>query len=237
LVTCWINQPESQAERGLGKEAERDRQPGYYVDAADAEAPGRWWGPGLRELGLEAGQRVEKPAYMAVYQQIHPQTGARIGRPPGSYAQFRDNLAAKLAAEPHATAARRQELAAEAHKETRTAYPYTDVTVSFSKDISLLGAGIRANLHKAAAAGDAAAEVYWRAQLERFQECLQEGNRAALDYIQEHAGVTRTGHHGTRVDGKEPGRFEPAGLVGSSWLQGTSRAGAPVRLAAWDSNA
>jgi AAA domain/TrwC relaxase len=39
--------------------------------------------------------------------------------------------------------------------------------------------------------------------------------------------VTRTGYHGTRVDGAEPGRFEPAGLVVTSWLQGTSRDGDP----------
>ena len=40
-------------------------------------------------------------------------------------------------------------------------------------------------------------------------------------------GVTRTGYHGVRVDGQEPGRFEQAALVVSSWLQGTSRDGDP----------
>ena len=39
--------------------------------------------------------------------------------------------------------------------------------------------------------------------------------------------MTRTGYHGTRVDGQEPGRFEEAGLVVTSWLQGTSRDGDP----------
>jgi hypothetical protein len=39
--------------------------------------------------------------------------------------------------------------------------------------------------------------------------------------------VTRTGSHGTRVDGRESGRFEPAGLIVTSWLQGTSRDGDP----------
>src|SRR5262249_48073659 len=52
-------------------------------------------------------------------------------------------------------------------------------------------------------------------------------NRAALAYLQTWAGVTRTGYHGVRVKGQEPGRFEAAGLVVTSWLQGTSRDGDP----------
>jgi TrwC relaxase len=39
--------------------------------------------------------------------------------------------------------------------------------------------------------------------------------------------VTRTGYHGVRMDGQEPGRFEAAGLIVTSWLQGTSRDGDP----------
>ena len=39
--------------------------------------------------------------------------------------------------------------------------------------------------------------------------------------------MTRTGYHGARVDGQEPGRFEEAGLIVTSWLQGTSRDGDP----------
>lgn len=230
VVTCksgddleyvWINQPEGEPARD---------QTGYYIDASDAEAPGRWWlgDPSAGEaLGLETGQQVEKAAYLAVYKQVNPATGEKIGSSPGNYAKFEDNLARKLAAEPHATEARKQELRAEAHKETRVGYPYTDVTVSFSKDVSLLGAGIRENLRQAREAGDAAGQAYWADCLSRFQECLQAGNRAALEYLQEWGGITRTGHHGTRVDGKEPGRFEDAALVISSWLQGTSRAGDP----------
>src|SRR5262249_40322596 len=53
------------------------------------------------------------------------------------------------------------------------------------------------------------------------------GNRAALEYMQTWAGVTRTGYHGVRVEGQEPGGFEAAGLIVTSWLQGTSRDGDP----------
>jgi hypothetical protein len=56
---------------------------------------------------------------------------------------------------------------------------------------------------------------------------LHRANQAALQYLQAWAGVTRTGYHGTRVDGQEPGRFEAAGLIVTSWLQGTSREGDP----------
>jgi AAA domain-containing protein/TrwC relaxase len=56
---------------------------------------------------------------------------------------------------------------------------------------------------------------------------LHRANRAALEYLQAWAGVTRTGYHGTRIDGREPGRFESAGLIVTSWLQGTSRDGDP----------
>ena len=56
---------------------------------------------------------------------------------------------------------------------------------------------------------------------------LHKANRAALEYLQEWAGITCTGYHGTRVDGREPGRFEAAGLNVTSWLQGTSRDGDP----------
>jgi hypothetical protein len=101
------------------------------------------------------------------------------------------------------------------------------VTVSFSKSISVLHASIRENERRARLAGDQQAAAYWAAREQVFQEILHRANRAALEYLQAWAGVTRTGYHGTRVDGREPGRFEPAGLIVTSWLQGTSRDGDP----------
>ena len=67
----------------------------------------------------------------------------------------------------------------------------------------------------------------WSCREERFQEISHRADRAALEYLQAWAGVTRTGYHGVRVDGQEPGRFAEAGLVVTSWLQGTSRDGDP----------
>ena len=135
---------------------------GYYINAAQAgEPPGRWWGPGARALGFTSGQIVERKPYDAVYQQIDPRTGARLGRARGRYATFADHLARLKAAEPHATAERLIELEREAAQATRQPAAYTDVTVSFSKSISVLHASIRENERRARLAGDQQAAAYW----------------------------------------------------------------------------
>ena len=214
--------------RPRGRPAPSARTGGYYINAAQAgEPPGRWWGPGAQALGFTSGQVVERKPYDAVYQQRDPRTGAKLGRARGRYATFADHLAQLKAAEPHATAERVIELEREAAQATRQPAAYTDVTVSFSKSISVLHASIRENARRARLAGDGRALAYWSGREERFQEILHRANRAALEYLQEWAGVTRTGYHGVRVDGQEPGRFEEAGLVVTSWLQGTSRDGDP----------
>jgi conjugative relaxase-like TrwC/TraI family protein len=221
LGYVWKNQGqrEHQPEKSVG---------GYYINAAQhGESPGRWWGPGAKALGFTDGQVVEREPYDAVYQQLHPVTMEKLGRSRGSYLKFADHLARLQAAELHATAERLIELEREAAKATRQPAAYTDVTVSFSKSISVLHASIRENERRARLAGDERAEAYWAAREARFQEILHAANRAALEYLQTWAGVTRTGYHGARVDGQEPGRFEAAGLIVSSWLQGTSRDGDP----------
>jgi hypothetical protein len=91
----------------------------------------------------------------------------------------------------------------------------------------VLHASIRENERRARLGGYQHAAAYWAGREQQFQEILHRANRAALEYLQAWAGITRTGYHGTRVDGREPGRFEPAGLIITSWLQGTSRDGDP----------
>jgi len=167
---------------------------------------------------------VEREPYTAVYQQRDPATGETLGHARGSYLKFTAHLARLRAAEPHATAERLIELEREAAKATRQPAAYTGVTVSFSKSISVLHTSIRENARRARLAGDQRAEAYWAGREERFQQILHSANRAALEYLQAWAGVTRTGYHGVRVEGQEPGRFEAAGLIVTSWLQGTSRA-------------
>jgi hypothetical protein len=221
LGYVWRNQ--GQQHPGHGRSAD-----GYYLGAAlHGEPPGRWWGPGATTLGFTPGQVVEREPYNAVYGQCDPRTGAKLGRSRGSYLRFSDHLARLKAAEPHATAERLIELERQAAQATRQPAAYTDVTVSFSKSISVLHASIRENARRARLAGDQRAGAYWAGREEQFQQVLHAANRAALEYLQAWAGITRTGYHGARVDGQEPGRFEPAGLIVTSWLQGTSRDGDP----------
>ncbi len=207
LGYVWKNQAQKDgAENTIG---------GYYINAAQhGEPPGRWWGPGARALGFTPGQVVEREPYNAVYRQRDPQTGEKLGRARGNYLKFTDHLARLKAGEPHATAERLIELEREAAQATRQPAAYTDVTVSFSKSISVLHASIRENARRARLAGDRRAEAYWAGRDQRFQEILHAANRVALAYMQTWAGVTRSGYHGVRVDGQEPGRFEAAGPPG-----------------------
>ncbi len=211
----------------LGRAGEKTAD-GYYLNAAqEGEPPGRWFGKGAEALGFTDGQLVERDPYLAAYQQTDPNTGEQLGRAPNGYKRFSQIFAAKLAAEPHATWERRLELEREAGQEARRSPVYTDLTVAHNKSVSVLHASFREQARRAHLAGDTKREALWRAREERVQEILQEANHAALEYLQEHAGFTRTGYHGRRVDGVEPGRWERAGLLVTTWLQGTSRAGEP----------
>jgi len=230
LGYVWKNQTGQAAERSAG---------GYYINAAQAgEPPGRWWGPGARALGFADGQVVERRPYEMVYRQLDPRTGAKLGRARGNYATFGDHLARLRAAEPHATTERLLELEREAAQATRQAPAYTDMTVSFSKSISVFHASIRENQRCARLAGDDASSAGWAAMEVRYQQVVQAANRAGLEYVQQWAGITRTGYHGSRTGGGgagvaglagggEAGRFEEALITVSSWLQGTSRDGDP----------
>jgi hypothetical protein len=62
---------------------------------------------------------------------------------------FADHLARLQAAEPHGTTERLIELEREAARATRQPAAYYDVTVSFSKSISVLHASIRENERRA----------------------------------------------------------------------------------------
>src|SRR6516225_1268148 len=143
---------------------------GYYLN----EAPGRWFGRGAEALGFADGQVVEAAPFLAVYEQVHPVTGERLGRAPGRYAKTKDILARLLAGEPHATVERRIELEREAAQQTRRSPFYTDVTASHYKTISVVHAAIRENERQARLAGNEQVAVLWAARERRWQEILQE---------------------------------------------------------------
>ena len=223
LDYVWKNQAKAGAER----QAEGKAGGGYYINAAEAgEAPGRWFGRGAEALGFTPGQRVEREPYDAVYKQVDPRDGTQLGRKPGGYAKYADHLDKLLAAEPHATSERVAQLERLAAQATRKSPVYTDATVSISKSVSIFHASIRENERQARLAGDQTAAAYWRGQDEKYEQIVQAANRAGLEHLEQWV-MTRTGGGGQRVDGQETIRFEDAGMVVTSWLQGTSRDGDP----------
>ena len=85
--------------KGQAEQAASERTAGgYYINAAQAgEAPGRWFGRGAEALGFGEGQVVEAVPFLAVYQQVHPVTGERMGRAPGGYAKTKGRIPVTVA--------------------------------------------------------------------------------------------------------------------------------------------
>jgi AAA domain/TrwC relaxase len=215
-------QPGSAGERTVG---------GYYTNAAQKGEPaGRWFGKGAEALGLAEGAEVDHDVHKQVFAQVDPRTGAPIGRQVRqSAADARAGraqvLSVLLAAEPHATAERRRELGRQAAASFRAPQPYTDVTVTYAKSVSVLHASIRENARQAAMAGDLAREAYWADAEARYSQALFDSALDGFRHLERWA-VPRTGTF-REVDGEQYGRYESAGLTVSMWLQGTSREGEP----------
>ena len=80
-------------DRGPAKDAAS-----YYIQASEngGEPPGRWWGPGAKALGFEAGQRVEREPYDLLFGERKGPDGTQLGRPPGSGRKAADLYAGLL---------------------------------------------------------------------------------------------------------------------------------------------
>ena len=200
---------------------------GYYIRASEAggEPPGRWWGPGAQALGLEPGQLVERKPYDLLFGKHQAPDGTPLGKPPGSGRKAADIYATLLAAEPHATAERKQELRLEATRQVRQSPLYFDLTLSLSKSISIFHASLGENARLAREAGDAAGERYWSGLVAEMDAMIFQAVHAGFVYFQREAGYTRTGSHNKRVNGRETGQWREADLAVAHWLQHTSRDG------------
>ena len=200
---------------------------GYYIRASEAggEPPGRWWGPGAQALGLEPGQLVERKPYDLLFGKHQAPDGTPLGKPPGSGRKAADIYATLLAAEPHATAERKQELRLEATRQARQSPLYFDLTLSLSKSISIFHASLGENARLAREAGDAAGERYWSGLVAEMDAMIFQAVHAGFVYFQREAGYTRTGSHNKRVNGRETGQWREADLAVAHWLQHTSRDG------------
>jgi hypothetical protein len=202
------------------------RGAGYYLAAAEAgEPPGTWWGPGAARLGFAAGQQVEREPYNLLFGQRKGPEGQKLGRAPANAGKATEIYQSLLAAEPGADDHRKAELRIEAQRQARQSPLYFDLTVSWSKDISIFHASLGAAVQRARDDGDTHAETLAAGLLAEVDQTLRDANNAALAYFQREAGYVRTGSHAARVDGREAGKWREADLIVASWYQHTSRDG------------
>jgi TrwC relaxase len=206
--------------RQSGNAAAKDSA-GYYIGAAagGGEPPGRWWGPAAAALGFATGQVVERGPYDLLFGERKAPDGSPLGRPASGGRAAAELYARLLAAEPHATAERRRELRMEAASRARPSPLYFDLTLSFSKSISIFHASLGENARLARQAGDAAGESYWSGLVAEADAMIWQAVWAGFDYFQREAGYTRTGSHASRVDGRETGQWREADLVVTHWLR------------------
>jgi len=208
----------------------------YYLVPADkgGEPPGRWTGRGLEVLGFAEGEVIDRTVFEPLFgQHTDPRDASgktRLGRAPQRFASGEDIYRELAAAEPHASEARKAELRTLARAQARHAVPFWDITVSVSKSVTLLHGGFLARAEQARQAGNDAEASHLERQAARVWEAIMEGNAAALEYLQDEAGLTRTGYHrGTGAETRaELGKWEHArNWVIGSFRQHTSRTGDP----------
>jgi hypothetical protein len=209
-------------DRGPGKDAVS-----YYLQASESggEPPGRWWGPGAKALGFGQGRRIERQPYDLLFGKRQAPDGTPLGRAPASGRKAAEVYKALLAAEPHATAERKRELGTQATRQARQGPLFFDLTLSFSKSISIFHASLGENARLARQAGDHEGDAYWSGLVAEVDDMIWAAVHAGFGYFQREAGYTRTGRHGTRVHGRETGQWREADLAVAHWLQHTSRDG------------
>ena len=179
----------------------------YYTGAVAAgEPPGRWYGAGAASLGL-AGL-VDEQDMTALYEYfLDPLDEAfsdpsrwteasTLGHAGRRYLSEDELYAAALDAEPDASPERREELRLDAGKKARRNVAFLDATYSVQKSVTVLHTAFEAQEVAAVRAGDDEAAAAWAAHRQAVEDAIWAGNRAGLDYLAEHAGYARVGHHG-----------------------------------------
>ncbi|MFC0557390.1 MobF family relaxase [Planotetraspora thailandica] len=215
----------------------------YYLSATGGqgggEPAGRWTGRGCADLGLVG--EVDADEMTAIYAHLldprDPEGKATLGKAPRTYRSADEVLADKLKAEPDASPERIKALTLEASKNARSAVLFHDATFSPAKSVSLLHAGFQAAAVDARAAGDLVTAEAMEAKARTVWDAVEAGSQAALDFLQDEAGYSRTGYHGAiprdPVTGRQladhaTGRFvEAHDWVVASFSQHTNRNGDP----------
>jgi TrwC relaxase len=166
------------------------RGAGYYLAAAEAgEPPGTWWGPGAERLGFTRGQVVEREPYNLLFGERKGPDGRKLGRAPANAGKAVEIYKRLLAAEPGADDHRRAALRIEAQRQARQSPLYFDLTISWSKDISIFHASLGAAAQRARDAGDRQGEARAAGLLAEVDQLLRDANDAALAYVQREAAM------------------------------------------------
>lgn len=204
---------------------------GYYVDATDAghEPAGQWYGTGAADLGLTG--EVDAAVLEAVYSRLlDPRDPAVRDRArwdeaaslPMTRPQYRtagEIHRDLLAHEPHATPERREELWTLAQSRERQAVAFFDATFSAPKSVSVLGVAFERAAVEAERRGEVEEAAVWRIHHRAVEEAVVVGARASVSYLEEVAGYSRVGKHGSGADRWiDGGRF-----VVAQFLQHDSR--------------
>ena len=179
----------------------------YYTGAvAEGQPPGRWYGAGAAELGLTG--LVDAQDMKAVFEHyLDPRDPhfrnpkrwdavATLGHTGRRYQTAEEIFQRSLDAEPYADAERREQLRLDASKRARKNVAFLDVTFSVQKSVTILHAAFEAQEVKARNVGDEEAARAWGAYRQAVEDAIWAGNQAGLDYLQDHAGYSRVGHHG-----------------------------------------
>jgi ribosomal protein S18 acetylase RimI-like enzyme len=179
----------------------------YYTGAVAAgEPPGRWYGAGAEKLGLTG--LVDTLDMTALYEHfVDPRDpGFRdpaawndaqtLGHRGRAYVSEDDLYQAALEKEPDATAERRAELLLEAGKRARRNVSFLDATFSVPKSVTVMHTAFEALEVKARAAGNEDKAAAWGDCRQAVEDAIWAGNNASIDYLAQHAGYSRVGHHG-----------------------------------------
>jgi hypothetical protein len=188
-------------------DATTEARENYYTGAAaEGEPPGRWYGAGAAELGLSG--LVEAQDMIGLYERFldpraegfkDPDTWdemSTLGHTGRRYLSEEQIYRQALDAEPGADPQRRDELRVEAGQRARHNVSYLDATLSVQKSITVTHAAFEAQEIAAGRAGDEDSAAAWGTLRQAVEDAIWAGNNAGLDYLAEHAGYSRIGHHG-----------------------------------------
>src|SRR6266498_5406951 len=160
----------------------------YYLSAvADhGEPPGVWTGLGCPGLGLAVGSQVDNKVMERLYGAFadprDPAGQATLGRAPSGFAGHDEKIAGRiaglLAAEPEATAERRDQIIMQALKDQRAAVYFFDATFSVPKSVSLLHASLQVRAQQAREAGRVDEAGEWAGRAQVVWDAIMAGNQA-----------------------------------------------------------